>query len=122
MDLSGKERKIGCSGKVVFGNFGFLSFKCFLVQNIFITHLSGLKIQMLNLYDQLPFDNPDGGVWAQGFPVEYDKEKVKKEKRLDVIVVPHTHCDPGLFILELAYRECLAPKIPDFLLVTKPCL
>jgi alpha-mannosidase II len=50
---------------------------------------------MLNLYDKLPFDNLDGGVWTQGFPIEYDQEKIKKEKRLEVIVVPHSHCDPG---------------------------
>lgn len=51
--------------------------------------------QMLNLYSQLPFDNPDGGVWAQIFDIKYDPVEVKKQKKLEVIVMPHTHCDPG---------------------------
>uniref|UniRef100_A0A8D0H1C9 Alpha-mannosidase n=1 Tax=Sphenodon punctatus TaxID=8508 RepID=A0A8D0H1C9_SPHPU len=39
-----------------------------------------LDVQMLDVYDLLPFDNPDGGVWKQGF---------------DIFVVPHSHNDPG---------------------------
>jgi alpha-mannosidase II len=39
---------------------------------------------MLNVYDVIPFDNTDGGVWKQGWPVEYEKNKIKMEKRLEV--------------------------------------
>ncbi|KAK6039462.1 glycosyl hydrolase family 38 protein [Cooperia oncophora] len=56
---------------------------------------SHADVQMLDLYDVLPFDNPDGGVWKQGWDVTYDQEKVAEQKTLQVIVLPHSHCDPG---------------------------
>ncbi|PIO54991.1 glycosyl hydrolase family 38 protein, partial [Teladorsagia circumcincta] len=56
---------------------------------------SNADVQMLDLYDVLSFDNPDGGAWKQGWDVTYDKEKVAEEKTLHVIVLPHSHCDPG---------------------------
>nr|CDJ93263.1 Glycoside hydrolase and Glycosyl hydrolases 38 domain containing protein [Haemonchus contortus] len=56
---------------------------------------SHADVQMLDLYDVISFDNPDGGVWKQGWEVTYDKEKVTEEKTLQVIVLPHSHCDPG---------------------------
>ncbi|KAL3939558.1 MAG: hypothetical protein SGBAC_005745 [Bacillariaceae sp.] len=45
----------------------------------------------LNL--RLPFDNPDGGTWSQGWDLE--PVSISEENPLQVFVVPHSHCDPG---------------------------
>ncbi|KAK3094740.1 hypothetical protein FSP39_005639 [Pinctada imbricata] len=52
-------------------------------------------VQMLQLFDFLKFDNPDGGAWKQGWPVTYEKDRWGKDNVLHVVVIPHTHCDPG---------------------------
>lgn len=52
---------------------------------------------MLDVYSVIPFDDTNGGVWKQGFDISYDSAKVQQERRLEVVVVPHSHTDPGFF-------------------------
>ena len=49
---------------------------------------------MNDIYEHLPFDDIDGGVWKQGWKVEYDHAIFEKDP-LNVYVVMHSHVDPG---------------------------
>ena len=49
---------------------------------------------MLDMFDMMPFDNIDGGVWKQGWNVQYSHDAFETEP-LQVFVVPHSHNDPG---------------------------
>ena len=48
---------------------------------------------MRDLNRNLPFDNPAGGAWTQGWDV--DPVPIDKNNPLKIFVVPHSHCDPG---------------------------
>ncbi|KAL3914070.1 MAG: hypothetical protein SGILL_006248 [Bacillariaceae sp.] len=51
-------------------------------------------VDMRVMNQELPFANPNGGTWTQGWdvqPVPIDDPS----KPLQIFVVPHSHCDPG---------------------------
>ena len=57
---------------------------------------------MWDVLDSISFSNPDGGVWKQGWNVEYPKDAFDEEKLL-IFVMPHSHNDPGKWCLVLAF-------------------
>lgn len=52
-------------------------------------------IQMMKVYEELKFENPDGGAWKQGWRVTYPEGKWNSDNVLHVFVLPHSHTDPG---------------------------
>lgn len=75
---------------------------------------------MLQAYDIIPFDNVDGGVWKQGWEITYDSKKILQEKKLEVVVVPHSHCDPGWLETFEGYFQSQTKNILDGMLKFLP--
>lgn len=57
-----------------------------------VTEVSS-DLEMEKIYDQVPFDNLDGGVWKQGWDIQLDAAPASA--KLKVFVMPHSHNDPG---------------------------
>lgn len=49
-----------------------------------INYIPYTNIQMLEIYKELKFDDPDGGVWKQGFEINYDVRQWNKHHKLKV--------------------------------------
>ena len=50
-------------------------------------------IDMRQMSHNLPFDNPNGGAWTQGWDVQ--PAMASTDNPIKIFVVPHSHCDPG---------------------------
>ena len=85
-------------------------------------HVDSVDVDMINVYEKLPFEDPDGGVWKQGFLIETsDTEWAQKKLRgtfvfyvdilekwfsnffsvlLEIVVEPH------LFLKQRIFKNC----------------
>ena len=70
-------------------------------------------MQMSEVMDKLPYDDVDGGVWKQGFPISYEASQWSRANKLDIIVVPHSHNDPGWLLTFQQYFDQQTRPILD---------
>jgi alpha-mannosidase II len=66
---------------------------------------------MSNLYNNIKWDNVDGGVWKQGFDIKYPTD-YDKQKKLHIFVIPHSHNDPGWI---MTYEEYFRTRTKNIL-------
>ncbi|KAI5341084.1 hypothetical protein L3X38_020358 [Prunus dulcis] len=76
-----------------------------------------VDITTKELYDKIEFSDVDGGPWKQGWRVSYKGDEWDSEK-LKVIVVPHSHNDPGWKLTVEEYYERQSKHILDTIVDT----